>query len=194
VIDTVTSFVGPNLPVLEAQKQIRTACGEYAWRAIPAIARLLERFRTDELPVLFTTADWRLDSMMGGATRGGQRRDLPTDDAVVAELEPLDGELVVAKAKASIFYGTPISSFLVKNNVDSLIVTGGTTSGCVRASAVDACSMGLDVWVVEDACFDRVPLCHDVSMIDIDTKYGRVVDSSEVMTLLDTRRTTPQPA
>ncbi len=102
------------------------------------------------------------------------------------------GDMLLVKKYASCFFGTDLISRLVSRGVDTLIITGCTTSGCVRASAVDACSYGLHTIVVEDAVGDRAPLSHLTSLFDIDAKYGDVTTTDAVIAHLDAvRATTP---
>jgi nicotinamidase-related amidase len=104
--------------------------------------------------------------------------------AVDPRLEPDARDHVLVKKYASCFFGTDLVSRLVSRNVDTLIVTGCSTSGCVRASAVDACSSGFRTLVVADAVGDRAPLSHRASLFDIDAKYGDVVASADVIAYL----------
>ena len=90
-------------------------------------------------------------------------------------------DMLLVKRYASCFFGTDLTSRLVSHGVDTLVIAGCTTSGCVRASAVDACSLGLRTIVVEDAVGDRAPLSHRVSLFDIDAKYADVVRSETVL-------------
>jgi nicotinamidase-related amidase len=178
VIDVTESFVGPDLPVPKAQETSRQACGEHAWRALPQIEIAIERFRRAGRPVIFTVPDTN-QRWLGAATRGEVGG--PVDGRVAHTVTPTEDEAVIVKAKASAFFGTALVSGLIKHGVDTLVLTGGTTSGCVRATAVDATSLGFEVFVGEDAVFDRVQLSHLVALSDIDAKYGRVHPTSEVL-------------
>jgi nicotinamidase-related amidase len=112
-------------------------------------------------------------------------------------LERAPGDMLLVKKYASCFFGTDLISRLVSRGVDTLIITGCTTSGCVRASAVDACSLGLRTIVVEDAVGDRAPLSHLTCLFDIDAKYGDVTTTDAVIEYLESvqsRRATPAPA
>lgn len=181
VIDAVESFVGPNLPVRKAQVEARTACGEYAWAALPHIRRLLDRFHDVGLPVVYTVVSSQ-QAQVGAATRGvSVRDDALSSSRVVPELAPGDDDLVIAKNKASAFFETSLISYLIRNGVSRIVLTGGATSGCVRATAVDATSYGFDVRVAEDATFDRVELLHKTALLEMDTKYGHVVTTDEVL-------------
>ena len=94
------------------------------------------------------------------------------------------GDMLLVKKYASCFFGTDLVSRLVSRGVDTLIVTGCTTSGCVRASAVDACSYGFHTIVVEDAVGDRAPLSHLTCLFDIDAKYADVTTTDAVIEYL----------
>jgi nicotinamidase-related amidase len=90
--------------------------------------------------------------------------------------------MLLVKKYASCFFGTDLAARLVTRQVDTLIITGCTTSGCVRASAVDACSLGLHTIVVQEAVGDRAELPHIANLFDIDAKYGDVVQLDEALT------------
>jgi nicotinamidase-related amidase len=184
VVDIVESFVGPDVPVAEAQKECVTACGENAWRAVERIVPLLASFRRRQLPVAFSTLG-SLPPRPGGRPRRPATALRP--DVVFAPLTPAEGELQFAKIAPSAFFATPLMSWLTARRVDQVIVVGGATSGCVRATALDAYSYGLDVLIPEDGCFDRVPTSHAVTLTDLDTKYGRIVQAAEIVQRLDDR-------
>jgi maleamate amidohydrolase len=182
VVDIVESFVGPDVPVAQAQKECVTACGENARRSNERNVPLLEAFRSRGLPVAFST----LTSLP--PRPGARPRRAPTAlraDVVIEPLAPVEGELEFAKIAPSAFFGTPLMSWLTARRVDQVVVVGGATSGCVRATALDAYSYGLDVLLPEDGCFDRVRTSHIATLTDLDTKYGRIVQSSEVIERLD---------
>jgi nicotinamidase-related amidase len=99
-------------------------------------------------------------------------------------IAPLDDEPVLNKLFASAFFGTALASFLVANGCDSLIVTGASTSGCVRATVVDALQHGYRPIVPREAVGDRNQAAHEASLFDIDAKYGDVVSADEVLAYL----------
>lgn len=99
-------------------------------------------------------------------------------------LEPREDELAISKQYPSAFFGTSLMSTLTFLKVDALIMTGLTTSGCVRATTVDAVSHGLVPIVVEDAYGDRDKAPHDANLFDIRAKYGEVTGSTEVIRYL----------
>jgi maleamate amidohydrolase len=101
--------------------------------------------------------------------------------AIVPELAPVAGELVVRKNVPSAFFGTPPAPWLTQQGIKTLLVAGGTTSGCVRASVVDAMSFGFRPVVISDCVGDRAQAPHDASLFDIGQKYGDVVASEQIL-------------
>ena len=105
----------------------------------------------------------------------------PSDaHTIVDDIKPVGGEVVIQKTKPSAFFGTPLVASLIDKGVDTLIVLGCTTSGCVRATALDAFSFGFVTVVVEDGVFDRGWMSHAVNLFDLSQKYADVLDSGEV--------------
>ena len=102
-------------------------------------------------------------------------------NTIVEEIKPGPRDLVLRKEKPSGFYGTPLESYLQLLGCDSIIVTGTTTSGCVRATVLDAFSLNFRSTVVEDACFDRSQASHAINLCDMNAKYANVLHSSEVL-------------
>jgi nicotinamidase-related amidase len=98
-------------------------------------------------------------------------------------IAPADGEWVLEKTKASAFFQTPLSAYLVRQGADTVVVCGCSTSGCVRATAVDAASHGFNTLVVDDCAFDRSAFAHATNLFDL-TKYAAVVSLAEVEGLL----------
>ena len=110
------------------------------------------------------------------------------DNQIVAEIAPQPGEMVLAKNKPSIFHGTGLLPYLIAHQIDSLIICGGVTSGCVYATAVDGFSNNYKIAVVADASFDRVQTPHWVFLLDIDLKYGDVVTTGTAVEHLKSLR------
>ncbi|WP_220270037.1 isochorismatase family protein [Marinitenerispora sediminis] len=104
---------------------------------------------------------------------------------IVAEVGPEKGDILVEKRKPSAFFGTPLMSHLTMLRADSLILTGTTTSGCVRATAVDAVSYDLRVTIPHEAVFDRSVLSHKATLLDVHMKYADVTDTDDVLAHLD---------
>ncbi|MPZ63880.1 MAG: isochorismatase family protein [Propionibacteriales bacterium] len=164
-------------PLAEAIDEFPATCGLAAWEALEPLQGLLGTARESGVPVLFTTGQRRAEARFGATTR--RTRVAGEDEAagyeIVEQLAPRPGELVLDKSRASAFFGTPLSTWLRQLDVDTLVVGGETTSGCVRASVVDAYSHGFEVMVVEEATFDRSQLSHKVNLFDMHLKYASVV-------------------
>jgi nicotinamidase-related amidase len=181
------AYQGGPKPVAELHRTYASSCGENAYAAIEPTKRLFAGARAAGLPVFFTTSDTRPDSLPGrvNATR---RQKVPHDPAlyaIKAEFKPQPGEVVITKQRASAFYGTPLMAHLTQLGIQTVIICGESTSGCVRASAVDAYSNGFHVVVVEECCFDRSMLSHKVNLFDLHHKYADVLHIEEVATHLE---------
>jgi maleamate amidohydrolase len=184
VIDVQYRTVGSApRPIREAIREYPTSCGDAGWCAVAQIAKLAEAFRRRGLPILYPHI-----APKSGYDRGafaikvpGVMEIPPEGYRFVAEVAPHPGDILIPKNQASAFFGTSLASYLVGLGVDSLVFSGCTTSGCVRASVVDACSLNYKVLVAEDAVFDRSAVVHGVSLFDIASKYGDVMPTDAVI-------------
>jgi nicotinamidase-related amidase len=176
VVDMSRAFTDPN-----------TRVGAEAGDTVAAIARILAAARKRDVPVFFTTMAFASDGRDGGTwvKKVPALLDLHTDDPAAMEIDPriapADGEIVFNKKVASAFFGTPLVSQLASRGVDTVILTGCSTSGCIRATAVDAVSYGFRVIVPEECVADRADAPHRANLFDIDSKYGDVVGVDEVL-------------
>ena len=198
VIDPQYNYVGADQPIAEQLGEWPSGGGSGAWAAIRAIAGLLTSVRAAGVPVLYTRnvqKNLAFDSF-GTKSQRDQSKYLEGHRGtfIVDELAPQPGDLVLDKAYASIFYGTPVLSWLIKLGVDSLIIVGGSTSGCVRATAVDAVTRNFNVAVVEDCVYDRISLSHAAGLLDMWMKYCDVMTSGAVCDYLATLPTPATPA
>ncbi|MGE3861213.1 MAG: isochorismatase family protein [Burkholderiaceae bacterium] len=175
-------------PIEQAVLEYKTSCGDRAWRAVPGVSKLIAHFRSLGLPVIFPHVAPK------GPNDGGRLADKlpgvlsvpPAGYEFVREVAPAPGEITIAKYHASAFFGTALISHLVDHRIDTLFVTGGTTSGCVRATAVDASSLGFKVVVPFDCVYDRSQTCHAVNLFDLASKYADVVDVDRAIELAST--------
>jgi nicotinamidase-related amidase len=162
--------------------------------AIEANAALLAEARAIGIPIYFTKDFEDPDHRPTAAERGRwkYRRaerdpDLPSGDVIVDELAPLEGETLIHKgARPSPFFGTNLASLLTYEGVDTVVITGMVTSGCVRAAVLDAFQHNYRVVVPHEACADRSQLSHAVSMFDMHMKYCDVVSLEEALDYLRT--------
>ena len=157
--------------------------------ALASTVRLLAVARTAAIPVIFTNVVYEEDGSDGGLfyqkipslkvfVKGSPLGAFPPS------LQPLDDELVVSKQFASAFFGTSLSEILSASGIDTLLITGLSTSGCVRATALDALQSGFAPFVVRDACGDRHPAPHEANLFDLQAKYAEVISEGEACTLL----------
>lgn len=192
VVDVNYNFAGDRPePILESIRRFHNSCGEYAWAAIPRIARLLEAARAAAVPIFFTTQEPRIDDLRVGAWGRKNTRAHERDEeaerlgtTVVAELGRRPDEPVIPKTKPSAFFGTALQSYLVQLGADTVVVAGATTSGCVRATVVDAFSLNYPVIVVEECVFDRGQASHAINLFDMQSKYADLVPLAEAIEYL----------
>lgn len=196
VIDMTYAFTGDRRePVLEAAKRWPNGCGEVAFDAVTQIGRLLVASRAARIPVIYTRGEYLPEGPEAGRWTGKMSRmfDVPADttvkgDEIVREIAPQPGDIVIKKDKPSAFFGTPLVSYLVERGVDSLIVTGCTTSGCVRASVIDGFSYNYRLSVVEEGVFDRGEVSHKINLFDMNSKYADVIGVEAALAYLGSFR------
>jgi len=180
VIDAQNYMVGPPVGSSHAYP---SACGRPAELALEATARLTEAARAAGAAVIYTRNQYRRD----GADMGvyALKRGRPETEGwclegsegaqIHALVQPGSDDLILDKIKPSAFHGTPLLDLLVARGVDTVLIAGGSTSNCVRATAVDAASHNLHTIVVADCVFDRFEISHLVALFDLDRQYGDVV-------------------
>jgi nicotinamidase-related amidase len=198
VVDVNYAFTGErDMPILESIKTWRNSCGSAGWAAIPPTQQLLAVARRRHIPVFFSTG---IDSRPDGFDRGGwahknnrSREDLPVErkapavrgNDIVREIAPLPHEILIEKLKPSAFHGTPLFGYLTDLGINTLIVTGTTTSGCVRATVLDAFSQNYKITLVEECCFDRFESSHAINLFDMQAKYCDVTSLDDVTAYLN---------
>ncbi|MEK9685341.1 MAG: isochorismatase family protein [Rhodospirillaceae bacterium] len=200
IIDVSYNFCGDKRePILESIKRFHNSCGEDAWNSLPHIKSLRDKCHDKGIPVIYTTGivrddGWDKGSWAWKSSRTNEdvnngapnERDSNRDgNDIMDEIAPGPRDIVIRKLKPSAFFGTPLMAFLNDLGADSLIVTGTTTSGCVRASVLDAFSNNLRCTIVEEACFDRSQASHAVNLCDMHAKYADVVSINEVLPRLE---------
>ena len=187
IIDVQYRTVGSTAkPFHEAIKEYPTSCGEVGWAAVARIQELLGLFRTRGWPVLYPHVSPKESFDTGRlAAKVPALMTVARDGyAFVAEVAPHDGDILLPKKHPSAFFGTPLASYLVDLGVDTLVVTGCTTSGCVRGSVVDAFAYNWRVLVPHDAVYDRSATSHAVNLFDMASKYADVMSTDEAIATL----------
>jgi len=187
IIDVQYRTVGTTpAPFWDAIKEFPTACGQVGWDAVAHIARLLALFRQNDWPVLYPYVSpkesfdkgrlaEKVPALMTVAPRGYD---------FVAEVAPREGDVLLPKKHPSAFFGTPLASYLIDKGADTVVVTGCTTSGCVRGSVVDAFAYNFRVAVPHDAVYDRSATSHAVNLFDMSEKYADVSDTTTLLAAL----------
>ena len=186
VIDVTYGFCGDRPePILASIERWRNSCGQAAWDALPHVELLVSAARRVDIPVFYTRGAPRRSD---GSDRGrwadkNARQSTDTDKSVeiLAEIAPTERDFVIEKRKPSAFFGTTLVSHLISRQIDTLIVCGTTTSGCVRATVIDAFSYDYRIVVAEEATFDRGEASHAMTLFDLDMKYANVTPVNEVV-------------
>jgi maleamate amidohydrolase len=181
-------YAGGARPPHKLARSHPNSCGEYAHAAIEPTQRLFAAARAAGLPIFYSTGDTRAASRPGfvAATKRNRPPVNPADYTIRPEFKPEPEDVVITKQRASVFFGTPLMAHLTQLGIRTLIICGESTSGCVRASAVDAYSNGLHVALVEECCFDRSLLSHKVNLFDMHHKYADVMHLEKVIAHLET--------
>ena len=187
IIDVQYRTVGSRpMPFWEAIKEYPTSCGQVAWDAVANIRLLLAEFRRRKWPVLYPHVAPKK------ATEGGRLAEkVPAIMGIpqkgydfVQEIAPEPADVLLPKKHPSAFFATPLVSHLIDCGADTLVVTGCSTSGCVRSSVVDAFAYNFRVLVAEDAVYDRSAVSHAVNLFDMSEKYADVAPTAELIAKL----------
>lgn len=193
VIDNIYGILGPRRDLMDAAGAFPASCGLEGWDAIDHTVELIAAARESGIPIAFATLRSDMPSKRGGRRTSPDPASYPADVAaeyselarryydIVDELRPQASDFVVTKTSASMFAGTELRYFLTALDADTVICCGNSTSGCVRATVVDAAANRLSVGLVEECTFDRTQASHAMSLYDMEQKYA------DVMSLADTK-------
>jgi nicotinamidase-related amidase len=187
IIDVQYRTVGTeSRPFWDAIKEFPTACGQVGWDAVHQIWRVLALFRSKGWPVLYPYVSQKetfdkgrladkVPALMGVAERGYD---------FVSEIAPEANDVLLPKKHPSAFFGTPLASYLIEREVDTLVVTGCTTSGCVRGTVVDGFAYNFRVLVPHECVYDRSQVSHAVNLFDMSEKYADVMSVESALSTL----------
>ncbi len=181
------SFGDKREPLLESMKRFPSSCGEAGWDAIEPTRQLQDKARGKGVPIFHTTQDThtRLSGDIQATKSTVRLEEKAWNTAFFEALAPQEGDNIIYKTRASAFYGTPLQASLVSRGIDTLILCGNSTSGCVRATCLDGYMMGYKIAVIEDCVFDRNWLSHKVNLFDMNCKYSDVMFIEEILDYLD---------
>lgn len=179
LIDLVEAYLQPGSPLYAGIEP-----------ALESAVRMTAAARKAGIPIVFTNVEYQ----PGGADGGVFYRKVPALKAFErgsplgafpAVLAPQDDDIVITKRYASAFFATHLAATFTALGVDTVLICGTSTSGCVRASALDACQYGFLPFVVRDACGDRHQAPHEANLFDLQAKYAEVVSEAEAIALLE---------
>lgn len=170
-------------PFWEAIKEFPTSCGEVGWSAVDALVPLLALFRERGWPVMYPHVAPKV------AYEGGRLAEkvpaimsvAPRGYDFVEEIAPQPGDVLLPKKHPSAFFATALCSHLIDQGVDTVVVAGCSTSGCVRGTVVDAFSLNFKVAVPQECVFDRSQTTHKVNLFDMGQKYADVLPTAVLM-------------
>jgi len=178
IVDFVMAYLDPASPLYAGVED-----------ALASNERLLAAARAAGIPIIFTNVVYQAD----GADGGLFYKKIPSLrvflegsplGAFPPSLQPVDGERVISKQFASAFFATSLAETLSEEGIDTLLITGLSTSGCVRATSLDALQSGFAPFVVREACGDRHPAPHEANLFDLQAKYAEVVSEQEACALI----------
>ena len=188
IIDVQYRTIGTSpKPFWESIKEYPTSCGEIGWNAMRKIALLLAEFRRNKWPVLYPHVAPKNKATDSGrlAEKVPAIMDIPERGyQFPPEIAPREGDVLLPKKHPSAFFATPLASHLIDLQADTLVVTGCTTSGCVRSSVVDGFAYNFRCVVPHDAVYDRSATSHAVNLFDMASKYADVATTAEVLEML----------
>lgn len=189
VIDAQYNFFGDRSPTLEQMEKYPTGVGSKAWESLDKSVSLIKAARIAKIPVIYTRY---VAQKSGRSHESKMKRDHAKfqpeskGSQIVKEMAPMGDEVVIDKQYASAFFGTSLINHLVSGGADTLLFIGGTTSGCVRTSAIDASNYGFNSVIVEDCVFDRLEVSHKVALLDVWMKYGTLVTHEQALDYFNT--------
>ena len=190
LVDFQLAYLGDDQPVVEQLATWPTGGGAAAWAAMRRTLPVLRQARERELPVFLTRIAYSAAQLHDGTfarKRGSASAFLDggPGSTLADELAQTPSDVIVTKPAASAFFATGLHELLQERGVDTILVAGLSTSGCVRATAVDAASYGYSVGVVVDGVADRMELSHRVALLDLWMKYADLLTAADARTYLE---------
>lgn len=167
-----------------ADSRFRLGCSETGYPAVDATARLLHKARAKRIPVIYTRGVSESNASGNGLWKGGTGKS-DEENTIVEAIAPAGDDIVIEKRRPSAFFGTNLVDMLIYHRVDTLLVAGLTTSGCVRATVVDGFSYNYRVIVAEECVGDRSQISHKVGLLDMHMKYSDVLPLAQVLGWMD---------
>jgi len=177
-------------PISQSIKRFPSSCGDLAWEAVRKVSNVLGAARPKNVPIFYTRIEVDPNSL-DTKTQPRKSNFMPKTEnwmyggtwgtEMISEVAPQPGDTVITKPRQSAFFGTPLNAMFTSLGIDTVIIGGGSTSNCVRATVFDSSQLGYRTIVMEDCVFDRIQISHYVNLFDMDRQYADVVPSSEVI-------------
>lgn len=181
VIDMQITACGYDKPIYEQLDEYSGACGPHAWKSIPFQQKILAAARDAGMPVIYSKHYFRPETGLPASLPTSNFSSLNPNSEIPEEVAMQPGDLLVEKQVPSCFQFTNLPLILQNEGIDSLLVMGNSTSGCVRATCVDARGHGIKMQVIEECVFDRIEFSHAAALFDMWFKIADVVSFDEAM-------------
>ena len=192
LIDMQVTACGHDKPIYEQLEEYPGACGPHAWKSIAVQQKLLAAARAAGMQVSYSKHLFRPETALPQAAASNNFSSLNKNSEIPEAVAMQPGDLLIEKQRASCFAFTNFPLILYNLGIDSLLVGGNSTSGCVRATCVDAGGYGIKVQVIEEATFDRIEFSHAAALFDMQFKYCDVISAEEALATI--AKSAPKPA
>jgi nicotinamidase-related amidase len=168
VVDMQRFIIGEEKSIFDSIQHHQLAIGEKAWEALDPIESALNTARTSDVPIMYTRIV-------------PEETNLSEDDLkIVDQISPEPSDPVIEKTYTSSFFRTDLATRLFRHGIDTVVIVGNVTSGCIRATAIDAIQYGFNVVLPRDCVFDRIEISHRIALLEIWLKYGSVASCEQV--------------
>jgi len=186
LVDVYYGSVGhERKPILESIRDWPMSCGLEGWAAVDRMVGLVAAARKNAVPLIYVRGMPSFPSDPSRVIERGKSKrrvdHLPAevrrlDNEIIGEVAPREGDIVLGKTAPSAFNGTPLLHYLRQTGIDTLIICGESTSGCVRASVLDNQALRFKIGIVGECCYYRIEASHWINLFDMHQKYGEVID------------------
>ena len=195
VIDMQVTACGYDRPIYEQLDEYPGACGPHAWESIGYQQKLLAAARSNGMQVIYSKHYFKPETGLPASDPSNNFSSLNANSEIPVEVAMMPGDLLVEKQRPSCFAFTNLPLMLQNKGIDSLLVVGNSTSGCVRATCVDAGGFGIKVQVIEEGVFDRIEFSHAAALFDMQFKICDVISFDQAMeTITGVKSESREPA
>jgi len=195
VVDMNRGAIGEDRPIPEQVDRYPNACGSSAWATVRHMQKLIPTARDAGIPIIYSRHIFRaIHDLPKAKDKNYLYSELSPLSELQPEIAPEPGDLIIEKQRASVFFQTGLIYVLLNKKIDTLLITGNSTSGCIRATAIDGIGYEFKVSVLEECVFDRIELSHKASLFDLQFKYCDLVSLDRTYEYIDSiRKSHPYP-